>query len=172
MNANAIQLDTLTDSAGNLRIEKEALFDDYQAIKSEVNTVRESSNQQLERVFPTEEGLTNLNRLFDDFAVKNNFSSNPLFISNIVYQQARKVEDSNYSVVPMVVSVTSSRKNLDKFLEFVEMSGSLESEIRLMSIEEMTLNYPAVYGDSYTARFLIYAYYSNVTQSGETESES
>ena len=116
------------------------------------------SGEQLKLVFPLNEDITNLTRLFEEYEVKNNFETNPFFISNINYLTPS--EEDGYRVLPFSFTVTSSKKNLTEFLEYIESSGSLESEVRLMSIERMSISYPEEFGGEYEVNFSINAYYS------------
>jgi hypothetical protein len=159
MSGNQIMTDSLNADVEVLESIQQNLIDDYQEIKVEVSDSREAAVNDLALVFPTDEDITNLTRMFDDFAVKNNFTSNPFFISSISYQGSQEVEEG-YRYVPLTVSVTSSEKNLGEFIEFIETSGSLEGETRLMSIGDMTLSYPAEYGGTYDVKFTINAYFS------------
>lgn len=159
MRAHSIAVDALNTTAANLTVEQKKLIGEYQDVKVEVTDSRERAEQSLALVFPTSEDLTNLTRLFDDFAAKNNFKTNPFFISTITYQNAQDTDD-DYRIVPVNMSVESSRKNLSKFLEFVENSGSLEGETRLMTIEDMTVSYPQEEDSTYSVRLLINAYFS------------
>jgi Tfp pilus assembly protein PilO len=134
--------------------------DTYQDVKVRVNESRETALQEVALVFPNEESITDLTRMLDDFAVRNNFSTNPFFISNLQYQSAQEVEDGDYRYVPVSMNITSSSKNLNKFLEFIASSGSLEGETRLMSIEDLTIQYPSEYGGTYELKVLLNAYFS------------
>ncbi len=155
-----IQADTLSSEVINLTSVSKELTEEYQSIKAEVTADRETAAQELSLVFPTSEDLTTLTRLFDDFAVKNNFESNPFFISSITYDTASSGDDMGYRYVPLNLSITTSKKNLNKFLEFIGTSGSLEGEVRLMSISDMGLTYPKEFGGTYEAQITVYAYYS------------
>lgn len=155
-----LKVNALNAEASNLTASSNALKEDYDEIKVEVSLARETSAQELALVFPTDEDLTPLTRLFDDFAVKNNFESNPFFISNLSYEAEQSSADGLYRYVPLRMNFLSSKKNLNKFLEFVENSGSLEGEVRLMSIEDLTVNYPAEFGGSYDVQVKINAYFS------------
>ncbi|MFT7184456.1 MAG: hypothetical protein ACI9QC_000798 [Oceanicoccus sp.] len=159
MQTNKINANTLNTQVNTLAIQKATLIEDYQGIKLEVADERESSTQELSLVFPSEEDLTNLTRLFDDFATKNNFNSNPFFINSISYRSYENNEEGQYNYVPVSLNLESSKKNLTKFLEFIETSGSLEGEVRLMTVEELTLGYPAEYGGTYSATMDINAYF-------------
>jgi len=162
MQANGIQVNTLTTQTSTLAVEKSSLIEAYQDIKSDVSDERDSAAQELSLVFPIDEDLTNLTRLFDDFATKNNFSSNPFFISNISYRSAELSEDEDYLYVPVNLSFTASKKNLVKFLEYVETSGALEGEVRLMSVEDYTVNYPGEYGGTYSVSMELFAYFDSI----------
>lgn len=155
-----IESKSLSTQVSTLTSESKGLVEKYQSIKSDVNAERETYAQELSLVFPTSEDLTMLTRLFDDFSVKNNFSTNPFFISSISYDEAELDSNGSYRYVPVNLTVTSSKKNLSKFLEFIESSGSFEGEVRLMSVNSMGLRYPEKYGGTYEANILIYAYFS------------
>lgn len=159
MQALKITANTLNSESTTLTAIEQTLIEDYQLIKADLASVRETSTQEIEFVFPTDENLTALTRMFDDFAVKNNFSTNPFFISSINYASSQMDADG-YRYVPVSLNVTASKSNLDEFLDFVENSGSLEGETRLMSVEEMTVGYPVEYGGTYDIKFKINAYFS------------
>jgi hypothetical protein len=159
MQSHDLRADTFNTQAATLSVQQNSLMSDYQTIKASVDDTRDNAIAELESVFPTEENITDLNRMFDDFAVKNNYANNPFFISSINYQGEQTTEEG-YRYVPANISVTASSKNLGEFMEFIETSGSLEGEVRLMSIEDMSLSYPAEYGGTYEAKFSIKAYFS------------
>lgn len=152
------RLDAATTQSAQLTIENKKLTESYQEIKADIVDARETAEQALSLVYPVGEDITNFTRLIDNFAAKNNFSSNPFFVSNMSYQNS-EVTDEGTHYVPVSMTVTTSSKNFSKFLEYVEDSGSLESEVRLMSIEDMNVTYPEEYGGAYIVRFTIYAYF-------------
>ncbi len=158
----AMQLETNTFStdASNLTNTKSEIVKDNENKKGEVIKLREGSGEELKAVFPTSEDITSLTRLFDDFSVQNNFPANPFFIGSINYEAAEAAEGTTYRYVPVNLSLTASRKNLDKFIEYIETSGSLESGVRLMSIDNLRLSYPEEFGGEYSVEFQIKAYFS------------
>ncbi|MEK9159998.1 MAG: hypothetical protein AAB383_04680 [Patescibacteria group bacterium] len=158
--ALAVQATVLSTEAANLTAVSDNLREDYDAIKVEVSAARETAEQELSVVFPTKEDLTTLTRFFDDFSVKNNFASNPFFISSLSYDAAVAPEGTSYRVVPLRLSIETSKKNLSKFLETIETSGSLEGEVRLMSVEDIKIQYPDEFGGSYEVQVEIFAYFS------------
>lgn len=156
----AIQAGQLQTDVSTLTSTSSSLAADYQSIKKTVSIARESSVQELLQVFPTNEDLSDLTRLLDTFAVKNNFDNNPFFISSLNYQTVVTPEAATYRYVPVSMTVTTSRKNLSKFLEFVENSGSMEGQVRLMSVQELSVDYPSEYGGTYEARITLNAYFA------------
>lgn len=159
MKQEAVALQT---EASNLTAFSKSLADDYKEIKVEVTASREASEQALTQVFPQTEDLTALTRMFDDYSVKNNFESNPFFISSLQYGvDSEESEDSSaYRSLTLNLTAESSKKNLSKFLEMIENSGSLEGETRLMSVQSLVLSYPTEYGGTYDVRAQIRAYYA------------
>ena len=150
----------LSTKAAELTSASKGLEEDYQSIKVEVTAERAIATQALSTVFPTNESMTALNRAFDDFAVKNNFDSNPFFISSMSYGDEKIPDGGGYRYVPVSLNLTTSKKNLTKFLEYIETSGSLEGKTRLMSIEDLTINYPLEFGGVYEVQVELNAYYS------------
>lgn len=155
MQANVERVELASQTAAELTKTNKSLTAEYQDVKAEVVRTREQAEQALSLVYPTDENITDFTRMIDNFAAKNNFSSNPFFVNNLSYQNAKE------GYVPVQMSVKTSKKNLEKFLDYVEQSGSLENEVRLMSIEEMNINTPDEYGGTYDVNFTIYAYYGS-----------
>lgn len=150
----------LQNELSTLTVSSRELATEYQDIKKDVSSARETSAQELDQVFPSDENLSDLTRLLDDFAVKTNFENNPFFISEISYQKVTAEEGARYQYVPVTLNVTTSKKNLSKFLEYVESSGSMEGQVRLMSIQDLTLNYPEEFGGTYSAEIHLNAYFA------------
>ena len=144
--------------ATELNADKLALLSRFQEVRGATEASRQEREQDLSKVFPLNEDITGLTRLFDDFAIRNNFSSNPFFISQLSYDQS--YEDESVQVLPINISLDTSRKNLEKFLEYVNTSGSIQSGVRLMSTENVSMNYPSEFGASFSANIRLLAYFS------------
>ncbi len=160
LTAMQVETNTFATDAGNLTTTKSGIIKENESLKGEISKLREGSNEELAAVFPTTEDITSLTRLFDTFSVQNNFPTNPFFIGNINYEKAVNVEGTTYRYVPVNIALTSSRKNFDKFIEFIETSGSLESGVRLMSIDNIRIVYPQESGGDYSVELQIKAYFS------------
>jgi hypothetical protein len=159
---NALQAEALAlqSEANHLSTLSESLADDYQDVKVDVTADRETKEQELAQVFPNGEELTSLTRMLDSYAVKNNFSTNPFFINSIRYGAVSTPEGAHYRFVPLNISLEASKKNLNKFIEMIEGSGSLEAGDRLMSLENLHITYPSEFGGSYTMTGNINAYFA------------
>lgn len=156
-----IQTLALQTEATNLTSTSKILADDYKEIKVDVTEARQQSDQALSQVLPPNEDLTILTRLFDNYEAANNFSSNPFFISAIQYSTPSiEEESSTYRSMTLNFTADASKKNLSKFLEMIESSGSLEAATRLMSVDKLSVSYPSEYGGTYDIRAEIRAYYA------------
>ncbi len=103
------------------------------------STIKEAINE----VFPAEEDYTDLTRSLDEFMAKNNNTTlNPIFMSDLKFSKPRIDQENGYAVLPFSLSLSTTRENLEKFLAFIESSGSLESRIRLMEVKSISLNFP------------------------------
>lgn len=121
-------IDSSVDSLGATLSEAKLVFED----------TNDAKNEEIAGVFPDEEDLTSLTRAFDEFSVENNFSNDPFFISSISYKDS--YESSNYNVLPFSMNIESSEDNFYKFLEYVETSGNLDNQVRLMEITDVAIS--------------------------------
>jgi len=165
LSANKSMVSVLGTEVSTLTSQKEAFAGEYQTVKTDTAESNETLAQDLLRVFPPNEDITNLTRLLDDFAMKTNFENNPFFVSNIRYGDVETPDGANYRILPVSLELTTSAKNLSKFLEFVETSGSLKANVRLMSAETVSVSYPNEFGGTFEAQIDLNAYFAqSVTQ--------
>jgi len=127
-----------------LQTAEKRISSDYAAIKSvyddNFNTIKESINA----VYPSEEQYTDLTRLLDEFMAANNQETlNPIFMSDLKFSAPRIDKENDYAVLPFTISLTTTRDNFEKFLEFVESSGSLDTGIRLMEVKKISISFPS-----------------------------
>lgn len=121
----------------DLEQENSEVLDQYQDAKKDYVESYGENIEKLSMILPIEEDLTALTRMLDDFSFENHYDSNPFFISQMTYSEITEAE--GYRVLPITMTIESSEKNFSKFLEYIEASGSLESGVRLMSIEGMNI---------------------------------
>lgn len=111
---------------------KSAFQNDFGTIKSQVNTV-----------YPNQDDYTNLTRQFDDYFTSANTAVNPVFLSDLKYGEARIEPGKEYAVLPVTMTLQTTRDNFDKFLQYVETSGALTADgKRLMDISSISINFP------------------------------
>ena len=94
---------------------------------------------ELEKVFPLDADKTNFTRFIDDYFFRNNFLSNEIFLKSMVYGNPTAGDD--YYVLPVSMSITSSKTNFMNFLKFVESSGAIQSNVRVMDIKSIDVTF-------------------------------
>ncbi|MCK9186498.1 hypothetical protein M0P48_03605 [Candidatus Gracilibacteria bacterium] len=107
--------------------------------KESINTLKTEIESNLTEVFPPADAYTELTMKFDEFEENLSSRDSVFEISNIEYQNV--VTQSNYSVLPVRMSIKGSKENFEKFLHYVETSGSLAGKIRLMDVSSIRLNF-------------------------------
>ncbi len=158
--ANKVTAEAAYSNTENFRSIQEQLLEDHQTLKARVQTTRRETEQNLSLVFPTDESLTGLTRMLDDFASRNHFSENPFFIDSIDYGASTAVLDGSAQALPFTLHVNTSRKNLERFFDFVDESGTLAGGTRLLSIESIDLSYPKEFNAPFDATLNMRAYFS------------
>lgn len=128
----------------DLQSSERTISNTYTEIKSvyddNFSTIKESINA----VYPTEEEYTDLTRLLDDFITKNNQTTlNPIFMSDLKFSNPRIDQENDYAVLPFTLTLSTTRDNFEKFLAFVENSGSLDTGVRMMDIKSISINFPS-----------------------------
>ncbi len=115
----------------------------YTSIKTAYDADFTSIRETIAMVLPPEEEYTKLTRVLDDFVIEsNNTTLNPIFMGNISFGSSRIDDENGYSVLPFTLDLETTRENFEKFLEFIENSGSLENGIRLMEVESINISFP------------------------------
>jgi len=110
----------------------------YTAIKTAYDTNFESLRETIAMVLPAQEEYTKLTRVLDDFVIEsNNTTLNPIFMGNISFGRSRIDTENGYAVLPFTLDLDTTRENFEKFLDFIENSGS-----RLMEVESISINFP------------------------------
>ena len=111
----------------------------YEEKKPEFKDFTDMVNKNIIAIFPSDEQYTTLTKKMDDIEAQLSTPSNPIEISNITFQKPVKIE--GYSLLPLRMTVKSSQPNFLKFLKLIESSGSVDSELRLMDIPSIRLNF-------------------------------
>lgn len=95
--------------------------------------------KNLKTIFPESDDYTTLTRQLDDYEGKLSKKNNIFEVSNIEYQSP--VESENYSILPFRMTIRSSRENFNKFLHLIENSGAIDSDLRVMDIISIRINF-------------------------------
>lgn len=143
---NALQEESADESAN---------YDDQQG---EFADLQDTINKQLIKIFPVEDNYASLTRQFDAFEDQIATKTNPFEVSNMTFQQPQELD--NFSVLPVRMTIKSSPDNFQEFLHYIESSGSLDSDIRLMDMSSIRLNFQdSDDGDIITFTVQINAYF-------------
>lgn len=116
---------------------------DYTELKSTFDKNFASILNSIQGVYPLEEDYTQLTRDLDKFFQETNSSINPIFASDLKFSIARIDETHDYAILPFTMTVSGTRENFEKFMHYIENSGSLEDRTRLMEITSISINFPA-----------------------------
>lgn len=111
----------------------------YENSKSGFDNLNEEIENKLETIFPSSDNYTALTRQIDAYEQELATKNAPFEIANIDYQNP--IASENYSILPMRMNIRSSADNFTKFLHLVENSGALDSDIRLMDISSIRLDF-------------------------------
>jgi hypothetical protein len=111
----------------------------YVSSKNEFDDLQKTIAQGLETVFPTDDEYTKLVRDMDAIEEELATRNNPFEVSNIDFQNI--IEEEEYSILPLRMSIRSSGYNFTKFLHLIETSGTLNTDIRLMDLSSIRLNF-------------------------------
>ncbi len=111
----------------------------FESKKNSINQLKSEIEANLIEVFPSSDAYTELTRKFDTFEQKLSTKDSVFEVSNIEYQSV--VKKDNYSILPLRMSIRSSKANFEKFLHYIETSGSLADKVRLMDVSSVRLNF-------------------------------
>lgn len=134
---------------------------DYLEKKSALEELSGEIEGNLKTVFPAVDNYTELTRAFDAFEQELNRTKSPFVISSIEYQDAQVDPEGNYKFLPLRMNITSSRDNFAKFLRYVETSGSILGNVRLMDIQSIHMSFGDD-EDSVNFSVKIHAYFQNI----------
>ena len=131
---NLEAIETLQDEVAN-----EKAY--YVSSKDEFDDLQKTISQGLETVFPTDDEYTKLVRDMDTIEEELATRNNPFEVSNIDFQNVIKDEEAGYSILPFRMSIRSSGYNFTEFLHLIETSGTLNTDVRLMDLSSIRLNF-------------------------------
>lgn len=134
---------------------------DYLEKKSALEELSGEIEGNLKTVFPVTDDYTELTRAFDAFEQELNRTGDPFVISSIEYQDSQVDPEGNYKFLPLRMNITSSRDNFAKFLRYIETSGSILDNVRVMDIQSIHMSFGDD-EDSVNFSVKIHAYFQNI----------
>ncbi|MEK7528739.1 MAG: hypothetical protein AAB592_03150 [Patescibacteria group bacterium] len=149
-----------------LQQELEKAGTEYESMRGTYQAEQEKFQAQILKVLPEGEQYTQFTRDLDEFFDKNFTSRNAFVASSARFGQGMVAEGGAYAVLPVSLSVESSKENFYKFLRLAEESGTLAEGQRLMDIQSIRISLPEnpSAGDTFTYTVNLNAYYRNVTK--------
>lgn len=127
------------------------------------------------KVLPPDEQFIELTKTLDNFFDEQYQSESEIIASNLRFGSPALVQGKFYSVLPLSLTITASREKFDKFLEFIENSGSLDAltrdaeRIRLLDLQSIRMNFAKQEGKeqvSFTVELRAYFRNSEVSSYG------
>lgn len=121
----------------------------YQEASEQSRKTQTEIEHRLEKIMPSKESFTDLTRELDDFFNKN-YSAKDVIVAgslNFSPSAVSTEENSSYMVLPFSMNIESSKTNFEKFLTYVENSGTLKSMNRLIDIESINMNFGGESGE-------------------------
>lgn len=124
---------------------------------------RKEYQNEISKVFPLTAEQTTVTRMIDDYFKRNSAGKDDFFLKSIVFGNATATEQ--FVALPMQLSVTSSKQDFINFLKFVETSGAIKSNSRVMEVEsvDVTLRSEESGNDIYDYRIGLNVFYQNST---------
>lgn len=135
--AIASQQAVLSNLETDLMLEQKDL-EEVAKLKSSLD---ETLANDLALVFPESENYTTLTRELDAFFQDLGSDQNPIFVSNLQYGGPRLDSEGNFGILPITLTITSSKDNFFKFLNYIETSGTLTNKVRLMDVQSIKINF-------------------------------
>jgi len=109
-------------------------------ITEKFKTEEERFHRQLLAVLPEGEQYTQLARDLDIFFEENFTEASTFVASSLRFGQG--TQSGDYAILPVSLTIESSEKNFFKFMEFVENSGALAENTRIMDIQSVRIALP------------------------------
>lgn len=115
----------------------------YQTLADTRQKHYEEYSKKMASILPPDENYTDLTRQFDAYFDQHDQPGNSIFQSSLRFGKGTPVPGMTYiSALPVSTNIEATRDNFFKFLEFINNSGSLETETRLMEIKSIQINFP------------------------------
>lgn len=124
---------TLPSLSKEKDVHKAAYDEKYQSVESKID-----------KVFPADTDKLDLVQTLENFATALN-AKNPPFELNAI-SISDPIQKDGYTVFPLSTSIYSSRENFNRFLQLIDLSGRMDSDInvRLLEISNISIRYRGI----------------------------
>lgn len=129
-----------TNQLSQLKAAADKSNNDYLALQKDLDTQNSSVNQSIDKILPSTEDFTTLARELDRYFI-NNSQSNSLFLSDLRFNQPRVEAQSEFGVLPFAMTISGSDSSFRAFLNYVEQTGDLNGQTRLLDISSMNFSF-------------------------------
>jgi hypothetical protein len=140
-NANLSEgLATLDD----LRVKSDLASSNYRNLRNDLELQNSTVNQAIEKILPANENFTALARELDSYFLRNTTLANPIFLSDLRFSAPNINPEADYAILPFAMSLNGTEAALNNFLKYVENSGDLTNQTRLLGIDTMNITFGEV----------------------------
>ena len=93
------------------------------------------------KILPADEELIALTKQLDDFFDRNYSTASPIVASNLRFGSRIQAEGQSFAALPVSMTITAPQDKFQRFLDFVENSGSFENGTRLLDLRAIRMNF-------------------------------
>ena len=130
-----------TNQLAQLKASAEKNNEDYLALKKDFDTQNSNVNQTIDKILPPNEDFTVLARDLDKYFINTTGQANALFLSDLRFNAPRFDGQNEFGVLPLAMSISGSDIGFREFLKYIEQTGDLNSQNRLLDIANMTFTF-------------------------------
>jgi hypothetical protein len=134
---------TAQEQSDNLQVSVDQYSKGYDEMKKAFSTDFKGTLDAVSKVYPSAENYTALTIALDDFFKNTTTPDNPLFAGDLKFSQPVIDDKKDYATLPFTMTISATKDSFKKFLQYIESSGSLDDQTRLMDIVSISINFPS-----------------------------
>lgn len=133
-------LNSENETLATLKASADIAKTNYYALKKDMDAQNAGVNQSIEQILPSNEDFTDLARQLDKYFLNTSATTSPMFLSNLSFSNPN-TQAGELAILPFNMSISGNEDGFKKFLEYVENSGDLNAETRLLDFTSINLSY-------------------------------
>jgi len=131
---------------------------EFNEFSQSIDKNRFNEKEALAVVFPLEENYTGLTKEIEKYILALNSPDSPIFLSSLRFGVPAKAKDSeDFQELPFTMNISASEENFKKVLEYIYMSGDLNTKVRLMDLQSVSFNFDSSSNESQLSNKLVNA---------------